>query len=181
MRSSISILIVALIAMSFACSKAANVSTSNANSNSNASANSTTANANKPEPAATAATDSNPTGSLATPTEAYNFAYAMREKKDLAGMKRVLSKDVQEFLTMMAEDGKTLDDQIKEMFDKPKSKSSDSRNEKINGDRATIEYLDDEGAWKIMDFVKEDGEWKMALPPDEELKIETGPPAKKPK
>ena len=181
MRSSISFLIVALVALSFGCSKPANVSTSNANSNSNASANSRTANSNKSDPATTAATESGSTGSLATPTEAYKFAFAMREKKDLAGMKRVLSKDVQEFLTMMAEDGKTLDDQIKEMFEKPKSKSSDSRNEKINGDRATIEYLDDEGAWKVMDFVKEDGEWKMALPPKEDIKVESGPPAKKPK
>src|SRR4051812_46642967 len=36
--------------------------------------------------------DQTSVGSLATPTEAYKTAHAVRQKKDLAGLKRVLSK-----------------------------------------------------------------------------------------
>lgn len=95
-------------------------------------------------------------------------------------MKRVLSKDVLEFLTMMAEaDKKTLDDQIADVFTKPQAKTAESRNEKINGDRATLEYLDETGSWTTMDFIKEGPDWKMSLPDKDDVEIETGVPGKK--
>ena len=152
-----------------------------ANSNvANTNTNAVVANANKVEPAPTPSDQASATGSLATPSEAYRTAYAYREKKDLAGMKRVLSKDVMEFLTMMGEDEKkSLDDQISEIFLRPQAKTAETRNEKIKGDRATIEYLDEKGGWTTMDFVKEGQDWKMALPDKDDIKIETGAPGKK--
>lgn len=117
-------------------------------------------------------------GSLATPSDAYRTAYAIREKKDVAGMKKIMSKEVIEFLTMMAEgEKKTLDDQIAEMFKRPQAKTAETRNEKITGDRATIEYLDETGNWDVMDFVKEGEEWKLTLPENDSL--ETASPDKK--
>ena len=78
-----------------------------------------------------------------------------------------MSKDVLEFLTMVAEaDEKkkaTLDDQLKELCDKPQAATAEARNEKIDGDYATIEYLDEKGGWKPMEFTKEDGVWKIAF------------------
>lgn len=119
-------------------------------------------------------------GSLATPEDAYRTAYALREKKDVAGLKKVLSKDVIEFLTMMGEgEKKSLDDEIASMFDKPQAKTDEFRNVKIKGDRASLEYPDDKGVWKTMDFVKEEGDWKMAFPPKEDIEIENGVPDKK--
>ncbi len=113
------------------------------------------------------------TGSLATPSDAYRTAYAIREKKDVAGMKKMMSKEVIEFLTMMAEgEKKTLDDQIAEMFKRPQAKTAETRNEKINGNRATIEYLDETGNWDVMDFVKEGAEWKLTLPEKDSLEVE---------
>jgi cell division septation protein DedD len=119
-------------------------------------------NANKVESTPTPAVVTESTGSLATPAEAYRTAYAIREKKDAAAMKKILSKDVIEFLSMMAEgEKKTLDEEIATMFDRPQAKTAQTRNEKINGDRATIEYLDETGNWDTMDFIKEGNDWKL--------------------
>ncbi|HTH37256.1 MAG TPA: hypothetical protein VL572_04780, partial [Pyrinomonadaceae bacterium] len=50
-------------------------------------------------PPATPSETTTSTGSLATPTEAYRTAHAIRAKKDAQGMKRVLSKEILEFFT----------------------------------------------------------------------------------
>lgn len=136
--------------------------------------------ANKPDAPSPAAVNGSTNGSLATPEDAYRTAYALREKKDVAGLKRTLSKEVIEFLTLMGEgEKKSLDEEIATMFEKPQAKTNEFRNVKISGDRASLEYPDDKGAWKTMDFVKEDGEWKMAFPPKEDIEIESSAPTKK--
>lgn len=129
------------------------------------------------QPATQTATDSSPTtatkavsdtpsaGSLATPTEAYKTAYAARQKKDVQGLKRVLSKDIIGFFEMIAEaEKKTLEDELQELTVKPQAPTDETRNEKIDGDTATLEYPDDKGNWKTMDFVKEGNDWKLTLP-----------------
>lgn len=103
--------------------------------------------------------------SLATPTDAYKTAYEMRKKKDVAGLKTVMAPDMIEFLTMIGEEEKkSLDDMIKEMFQKPQADRAEVRNEKIKGDSATVEYLSETGAWKVMDFQKIDNQWKIDFP-----------------
>ena len=114
-----------------------------------------------PKPAANEATG----GSLATPTETYKTACAARRKKDVAGLKRVLSKDLLGFFKEMGEaEKKSLDESLSEMLNQPMSPSDESRDEKINGDTATLEYLNDKGKWSQMDFVKEGTDWKMTFP-----------------
>ena len=104
-------------------------------------------------------------GSLATPTEAYKTAYELRKRKDIEGLKRVMSKDIKEFLTMMGEaEKKTLDDVLRQMADTPQADRAETRNEKIKGDRATVEYLSDTGEWRKMDFEKVEGEWLLTFP-----------------
>jgi hypothetical protein len=104
-------------------------------------------------------------GSLATPTEAYETAYELRKNKDVAGLKSIMSDDIKEFLTMMGEDEKkSLDHMIKEMCEKPQADRAEVRNEKINGNWATVEYLDENGKWKTMDFEKVDGKWLLSFP-----------------
>jgi hypothetical protein len=40
----------------------------------------------------------------------------------------------------------------------------ETRNEKIDGDTATLEVKDDKkDKWETIHFAKEDGEWKLAL------------------
>ncbi len=61
-------------------------------------------------------TQPKPTGSLATPTDAYKTAYDLRKKKDIEGLKKVMTKDILDFLKMMGEDDKkSLDDMLREM------------------------------------------------------------------
>ena len=125
-------------------------------------------NTNTAKPAEPTKADTSSTGSLATPTDAYKTAHAAREKKDTEGVKRVLSKDVLAFLTDMGEvDHKSLDEEIAQMFETPQAKTAEVRNEKITGNKAVLEYLDEEGKWKRMDFIKEGDDWKMALPGDD--------------
>ena len=119
----------------------------------------------QPKSAEPASTDTAVVGSLATPTEAYKTAYELRKRKDVQGLKSIMSKDIKEFLTMMGEgDKKSLDDMIKEMCDKPQADKAESRNEKIKGDTATVEYLNEKGDWKTMDFEKVDGKWLLGFP-----------------
>lgn len=130
-----------------------------------------TANKDEPKPAEPKASEPVPTavGSLATPTEAYKTAYELRKNKDVEGLKSIMSDDIKEFLTMMGEaDKKSLDDMIREMCEKPQADKAEARNEKINGNTATVEYLTEKGDWKTMDFEKVDGKWLMGFPKGEE-------------
>jgi len=124
----------------------------------------TTANSNQPE-ADKPETEKPTVGTLATPTDAYKAAYSARQKKDIEGLKKVLSKDALEFFTIMGkDDGKTLDDGLKQLAERPQAATAEVRSEKITGDTATLEFLDEKGKWSPMDFVKEGGEWKLTIP-----------------
>lgn len=144
--------------------------TESRNSSANASATNTTTQpaANSNQPAAPAKTEESAaasSGSQATPTDAYKTGYAARKNKDIAALKRVLSKEALDFLTEMGkEEKKTLDDQLRELAERPQAATAETRNEKIDGDDATLEYLNDKGGWSTMHLVKEGGDWKIGLP-----------------
>ncbi len=105
-----------------------------------------------------------PTGSLATPSDAFRTAWDLRNKKDVEGFKAILSKDILDFFNEMGEaEGKTADDMIRELMNQPHAPTAEVRNEKIRGDRAAVEYKDEEGEWKTMDFVKVGNEWKLTM------------------
>jgi len=104
-------------------------------------------------------------GSLESPTAAYKTAYAARKIKDVKELKRVLSNDMLQFFALLGEDEKmSVDDALKQLAERPQAATNETRNEKISGDRATLEYPDEQGKWKTMDFVKEGGEWKLTMP-----------------
>jgi hypothetical protein len=167
----------AFIFASLGCGQAANSNNSTANtSNSNVVAGQVSNTNSAPAPAATsdppAATS---TGSLATPSDAYRTAHDLRKRKDFEGLKKVMSPDILEFLTMMGEEEKkSLDDMLKEMCNKPQAERAEVRNEKIAGNTATVEYLTETGSWKTMDFEKIGGEWRLGLPGKDSLTIEGG-------
>lgn len=103
--------------------------------------------------------------SLATPTDAYKAAYMVRKNGDIEGLKKVMHADILEFLTELGQiDGKSLDDMLKELAEKPQADRAEVRNEKITGSTATIEYLTEKGDWQTMDFVKVGNEWKLTIP-----------------
>lgn len=142
--------------------------TGNSNATGN-SVNSNAANSANASNAATATATATPasasTGSLATPTEAYKTAFALREKKDVDGLKKIMADDVKEFLSEIGKaDKRSLDDMIKEIFLRPQAKTDEWRNEKIDGEYATVEYPDAQGNWKTMDFKKSGDKWLLSLP-----------------
>ena len=92
--------------------------------------------------------------------KAYTIAI---KQKDTTTMKLLLS----DASIKMAEDeaksrGVTLDEVVKRetLFD-PTQKSVDFRNEKIEGEKATIEMKDSYNAWNTVPFVRENGRWKI--------------------
>jgi hypothetical protein len=158
--------VLGIISWSSACQKAEPVTsnTNAASANSSSSSNSATPATPSSTPNANANISAG-TVSLATPTDAYKAGYEARKNKDIATLKRVMAKDALAFLTEIAQaDKKTLDDQLKELAARPQAASAETRNEKIKGDRASLEYLDENGDWRTMDFSKEGNDWKIDLP-----------------
>jgi len=136
--------------------------------NQNASGNNTNTSTNAAVKSSTpAASPSESAVEAGTPTAAYEAAYTARKNKDIEGLKKVMSKDVLSFMTMIGsadeKNKKTLDEMLKDLCDEPQAATAEARNEKIDGDKATIEYLDVDGKWNKMDFVKEDGAWKLTI------------------
>jgi hypothetical protein len=145
--------LVMIAAFVVACDKGTN-SNSNANSNSNSNANSNTR---------TAAADSPET----SPIAAFKILYAATQKKDVENIKKGLSART---LILVADIAKkqerTMDETLRDNLTDPDYNSPtipDTRNEKINGNEATIEVIAPKtGQWTELPFVKEEGRWKLA-------------------
>lgn len=146
---------------SSACQKA-----ENKNSPVNQPVNTSATNINAPANTVAQAPANDPAGS---PTDAYKAAYAARKNRDVPALKKLLSKDILEFFTEIAglgEKKQTVDELLMELCEKPQAATAEVRNEKISGDKAKLEFLDDNGEWSQMEFVKEDGSWKLTFEPE---------------
>jgi hypothetical protein len=117
-----------------------------------------------------------------SPTATFKSFWEAQKKKDVAGMKKTLSKGSMAMLEKGAkQQNKTVDQAITEGFNAPGAKydkTPETRNEKINGNDATLEVQDETSQkWETMYFVKEDGDWKIALDKTvEELLKKVGQP-----
>ncbi len=103
-----------------------------------------------------------------SPTATFKTFYEAQKNKDVPGIKKTHSKNSLDMLEKAAkEQNKSVDDSLKEGFDNPTFKAAnipETRNEKIEGDNATLEVLDaDTKKWEKLYFVKEDNDWKLAL------------------
>jgi flagellar basal body-associated protein FliL len=100
---------------------------------------------------------------LSSPTAAYNTAYNAVKNKDAAAFKRVMTKQDQQNMEDSAKlYGKSSEEMLKDLMDAiPLPGSNQSRDEKIDGDTATLEVINEDGEWETVEFIKEDGEWKM--------------------
>lgn len=102
--------------------------------------------------------------SASTPTEAYKSAYAARKNKDIETLKKLIAKDMFEFFEILGEGKENpVDAGLKELCEMPQGPTDEVRNEKITGDKATLQILDKDSKWITADFVKEDGIWKMTI------------------
>ena len=99
-----------------------------------------------------------------SPTATFKAFIEAQKNKDVAGMKKRLSKKT---LTMVENAAlaqtKSIDQSIADDFPAAQAeKVPEMRNEKITGDSGTLEvHYDGAKEWQTMYFVKEDGDWKI--------------------
>ena len=99
----------------------------------------------------------------ATPLETFKTYTKAIKQKDTTTMKLLLSSETIKMHEQQAkEQGVTLDDIVKRetLFTEAQT-TVQFRNEKIDGDRATLEVKNAAGAWQTVPFVFEDGQWKI--------------------
>ena len=99
-----------------------------------------------------------------TPLETLKAYIQAIKKKDPTQMKMLLSKGS---LKMAEDEAKaqntTVDEIIKrETLFTENQTQVEFKNQKIDGERATIEVKNSFGSWDVVPFNKEDGEWKIA-------------------
>jgi hypothetical protein len=99
----------------------------------------------------------------ATPLETFKTYTKAYKQKDAASMKVLLSKDSIKMHEQEAKaQGVSVDEIIKrETLFNPDQTTVEFRNEKIDGDKATLEVKNSYGSWETVPFVKEDGVWKI--------------------
>lgn len=98
-----------------------------------------------------------------TPLETLKAYTTAIKKKDTTTMKLLLSKDSIKMADQEAKaQGVTLDEVVRResLFNESQS-TVEFRNEKIDGDKATIEMKDSFSSWNTVPFVREDGIWKI--------------------
>lgn len=100
---------------------------------------------------------------LSTPFETLRAYTQAIKKKDTTAMKLLLSSGSLKMAEQEAKaNGKTLDDVVKnETLFSESQKQLKFRNEKIDGDHATIEVENSFGSWDTVPFVREEGVWKI--------------------
>jgi len=99
----------------------------------------------------------------ATPVQTFQTYVKALKKKDLTTVKLLLSSDTIKMHEQEARaEGVTLDDIVKrETLLGEGQTTVEYRNEKIDGDRATLEFKNSYGAWETLPFLRENGDWKI--------------------
>jgi hypothetical protein len=99
----------------------------------------------------------------ATPLETFKTYTKAIKKKDITAMKLLLSRETLKLHEQEARaQGITVDDVVKrETLFNENQTTVEFRNEKIEGDKATLEVKDSMGFWQKVFFLFEDGEWKI--------------------
>jgi hypothetical protein len=100
-------------------------------------------------------------GNADTPTNAFRKYVEAASKKDAAAMRENASRGSQ----------KLIDETLKNQMGK--TSAPETRNEKIEGENATLEYKNAAtGTWDTIYFVRENGRWKLALDKSMETVLE---------
>lgn len=98
-----------------------------------------------------------------TPLDTFKAYNEAAKKKDLTTMKLLISESSTKMHEQEAKaKGVTLDDIMKsETLIADDQKTVEIRNQKIEGDKATIEVKNSYGTWETLPFVLEEGIWKI--------------------
>ena len=103
--------------------------------------------------------------STVSPTETMKAMNEAAKAKNPAALKLVISKGTLALIEKNAqEQGTTVEELLSRDEDAPFQETPEMRNEKITGNRATVELKNTRsGEWSTLPFVKEDGVWKVAM------------------
>ena len=98
-----------------------------------------------------------------TPVESFKAYITAVKQKDTTKMKLLLSS---ESIKMHEQEAKaqnlTLDDVVRrETLFTEGQKTVEFRNEKVEGEKATLEVKNSFGTWEMVPFIREDDEWKI--------------------
>lgn len=162
MRQRLVALSIAVLMAAAVVSSACKSSTSN---NTNAGTpNNTNTGAGSSSPSPTAPPRSS---GASTPTEAFNTFFSAVKNKDIAALRSVLPNEMLDDMAAEAKKkNKSLDDYYRdEVFPDlargmPET-TLETRNEKIDGNRATLEFMS-KGEWRTARFAKEGDSWRLA-------------------
>ncbi len=157
------VLALTLFALTAGCNQAPNTGNSSERANSNNAPANASPPANTPPTAETSPSTAKPAG--LSPTEAVRAYYEAGIRKDIAGIKRLLSRASLQLMEDIAKSqGKTLDQLFSEAANmdarKPPPVFSDER---IVGDTAFVDVRIPDEPRRTMPLVKEEGEWKLAF------------------
>ena len=99
----------------------------------------------------------------ATPVETFKTYIKATRQKDTKAMKVLLSNATLKMHEQQAKaQGVTVDEIIKrESLIGEGQKAVDYKDEKIDGDKATLQFKNSFGAWETIPFIREDGVWKI--------------------
>ena len=99
----------------------------------------------------------------ASPLETFKTYTKAIKNKDITTMKLLLSADTIKMHEQEAKSqGVTVDDIVKrETLFTEDQKTVEFRNQKIDGERATLEVKNSYGTWETVPFVFEDDQWKI--------------------
>ena len=107
-----------------------------------------------------------------SPTDTLKNFIEASKKKDVAAIKKTLSKGSLELAETSA---KKLNTTVDELFKRNNSEMLDEvpqiSNEKIEGETASVEVKDRTGGFETIPLVKEDGVWKLAFDKYQEEKM----------
>jgi hypothetical protein len=99
-----------------------------------------------------------------SPTATAKAFYEAAKSRDPAAIKATMSKGSLDMMEKFAKmQNKSLDESLKEPNSSPPPANFEAKDEKITGDTATVQVKDEKGNWESIPFVKEDGQWKIAL------------------
>ncbi|MGD9561902.1 MAG: hypothetical protein AB7F88_06755 [Pyrinomonadaceae bacterium] len=99
----------------------------------------------------------------ASPTQTFKTYTKAIKNKDIATMKLLLSAETMKMNELEAQaSGRSVDEVVmNETLFSENQKTVKFRNEKIDGDKATLEVENTFGTWETVPFIKEDGVWKI--------------------
>ena len=99
----------------------------------------------------------------ATPLETFKTYTKAVKQKDYTTMKLLLSDSTIKMHEQEAKaQGVTVDEIVKrETLLGDAQKTVEYRNEKVDGDKATLEFKNQYNAWETLPFIREDGVWKI--------------------